>query len=94
MGDKAVEIHNLLLEVGRPFLARLNTFGVLPKRDIQTVCFCILSFKFQNSFSGFCLFCSFSSYICNIRFFKISSNHDRLSTSKYILWNTFDLFLK
>ncbi|KAH6765134.1 hypothetical protein C2S51_016383 [Perilla frutescens var. frutescens] len=40
MGDKADEVYNLLLEVGRPFLARLGPYGLLPKRDIQTLSPC------------------------------------------------------
>ncbi|KAK6116697.1 hypothetical protein DH2020_049579 [Rehmannia glutinosa] len=35
MGDEAVEIDNLLLEVTRPFVARLSAFGLL-QRDFQT----------------------------------------------------------
>ncbi|XP_073052699.1 DEAD-box ATP-dependent RNA helicase FANCM isoform X1 [Primulina eburnea] len=35
MGDEAVEISNLLLEVVRPFAARLCALGVLQKIDIQ-----------------------------------------------------------
>lgn len=42
MGDEAVEIDNLLLEVVRPFVARLSKFGLLQKRDFQTVRPCIL----------------------------------------------------
>lgn len=45
MGDEAVEINNLLLEVVRPFVARLCGFGVLQKRDFQTVCSCICHLK-------------------------------------------------
>ncbi|XP_057793601.1 DEAD-box ATP-dependent RNA helicase FANCM isoform X2 [Salvia miltiorrhiza] len=40
MGDEAIEVDSLLLEVGRPFHARLCTFGLLPKRDIQTLSPC------------------------------------------------------
>lgn len=39
MGDEAVEISNLLLEVVRPFVARLCALGVLQKIDVQMVCF-------------------------------------------------------
>ncbi|XP_073148428.1 DEAD-box ATP-dependent RNA helicase FANCM isoform X2 [Henckelia pumila] len=35
MGDEAVEISNLLLEVVRPFVARLCALGVLQKIDVQ-----------------------------------------------------------
>ncbi|KAI3464359.1 hypothetical protein Pfo_021022 [Paulownia fortunei] len=42
MGDEAVEINNLLLEVVRPFVARLCAFGVLQKRDFQTLSPCDL----------------------------------------------------
>ncbi|KAL0437937.1 UNVERIFIED_CONTAM: DEAD-box ATP-dependent RNA helicase FANCM [Sesamum latifolium] len=42
MGDEAVQINNLLLEVVRPFVARLCAFGVLQKRDFQTLSPCDL----------------------------------------------------
>ncbi|KAL0351339.1 UNVERIFIED_CONTAM: DEAD-box ATP-dependent RNA helicase FANCM [Sesamum calycinum] len=41
-GDEAVEINNLLLEVVRPFVGRLCAFGVLQKRDFQTLSPCDL----------------------------------------------------
>ncbi|KAL2520154.1 DEAD/DEAH box RNA helicase family protein [Forsythia ovata] len=42
MGKEAAEIYNLLGEVARPFAARLSTFGVLQKRDFQTLSPCDL----------------------------------------------------
>ncbi|CAA0809880.1 DEAD/DEAH box RNA helicase family protein [Striga hermonthica] len=36
MGDEAVEIDNLIVEVARPFIARLSVYGVMQKRDFQT----------------------------------------------------------
>ncbi|XP_011096497.1 uncharacterized protein LOC105175667 [Sesamum indicum] len=42
MGVEAVEINNLLLEVVRPFVGRLCAFGVLQKRDFQTLSPCDL----------------------------------------------------
>lgn len=47
MGDEAIDIDSLLLEVGRPYHAQLCSFGLLPKRDIKTVCSCILLFELQ-----------------------------------------------
>lgn len=37
MGQDAVEINKLLLEVIRPLVAKLGTIGVLQSRDFQTV---------------------------------------------------------
>lgn len=37
MGKDAVEINGLLLDVIRPFAARLSTLGVLQNRDYQAV---------------------------------------------------------
>ncbi|XP_042481041.1 DEAD-box ATP-dependent RNA helicase FANCM isoform X2 [Macadamia integrifolia] len=42
MGKDATEINNLLLEVIRPFVARLCAIGVLPSRDFQTLSPCEL----------------------------------------------------
>ncbi|KAL3845636.1 hypothetical protein ACJIZ3_003039 [Penstemon smallii] len=42
MGDEAVKTNDLLLEVVRPFVARLSTLGVLQKRDFQTLSPCDL----------------------------------------------------
>lgn len=53
MGDAAIEIDSLLLEVGRPFHAHLCNFGLLPKRDIQSVSLCILSFKLLDLVTSF-----------------------------------------
>lgn len=39
MGNDAVEVNNLILEVIRPYVARLCAIGVLQNRDFQTVCF-------------------------------------------------------
>lgn len=41
MGKEAVEIHNKLLEIIRPYVTRLCAAGVLPNRDFQTVLFYI-----------------------------------------------------
>lgn len=38
MGDDAIAINNLLLEVIRPYVARLCAIGVLHNRDSATVC--------------------------------------------------------
>ena len=37
MGQDAIEINNVLLEVIRPFVIRLCAVGVLQNRDLQTV---------------------------------------------------------
>ncbi|CAA3017902.1 DEAD-box ATP-dependent RNA helicase FANCM isoform X2 [Olea europaea subsp. europaea] len=42
IGKEAAEIYNLLGEVARPFAARLSTFGLLQKRDFQTLSPCDL----------------------------------------------------
>ncbi|CAL5333513.1 unnamed protein product [Camellia sinensis] len=42
MGQDAVEINNMLLEVIRPFVARLCSIGVLQSRDFQTLSPCDL----------------------------------------------------
>ncbi|KAA8546304.1 hypothetical protein F0562_002957 [Nyssa sinensis] len=42
MGPAATEINNLLLEVIRPFVARLGAIGVLQNRDFQTLSPCDL----------------------------------------------------
>ncbi|GER37833.1 ATP-dependent DNA helicase MPH1 [Striga asiatica] len=36
MGNEAVEVDNLIMEVARPFIARLSAYGVMQKRDFQT----------------------------------------------------------
>lgn len=38
MGEDAIGISNLLLEVIRPYIARLCASGVLHSRDYTTVC--------------------------------------------------------
>ncbi|XP_042062897.1 DEAD-box ATP-dependent RNA helicase FANCM [Salvia splendens] len=40
MGDEAIDIDSLLLEVGRPYHAQLCSFGLLPKRDFKTLSPC------------------------------------------------------
>ncbi|XP_027150235.1 DEAD-box ATP-dependent RNA helicase FANCM [Coffea eugenioides] len=42
MGNDAVEINNLILEVIRPYVARLSAIGVLKNRDCQTLSPCDL----------------------------------------------------
>lgn len=37
MGEDAVEIDNKLLEVMRPFVAKLRSIGILQNRDYRTV---------------------------------------------------------
>ena len=37
MGQDAIEINNVLLEVIRPFVTRLCAVGVLQNRDLKTV---------------------------------------------------------
>lgn len=37
MGEDAVEINNKLLEVIRPFVAKLRSIGILQNRDYRTV---------------------------------------------------------
>lgn len=41
MGQDAVDINRKLLEVIRPYVARLSAIGVLHNRDYQTVWFCM-----------------------------------------------------
>ncbi|KAL1542826.1 hypothetical protein AAHA92_19865 [Salvia divinorum] len=50
MGDEAIDIDSLLLEVGRPYHAQLCLFGLLPKRDIKTLSPC----DFLRSKETFC----------------------------------------
>lgn len=40
MGEEAIQINNLLLNVIRTYAARLNAMGVLLNRDYQAVRFC------------------------------------------------------
>lgn len=52
MGKDATETNNLILEVIRPYAARLSAFGVFPHRDFQTVCFSSFYKTFPAFFSG------------------------------------------
>lgn len=40
MGKDAVDVHNLLMDVMRPFIIKLSDFGVLPKRNVEGVSSC------------------------------------------------------
>ncbi|CDP18879.1 unnamed protein product [Coffea canephora] len=62
MGNDAVEINNLILEVIRPYVARLSAIGVLKNRDCQTLARLLILFFFSFLFGGVHELLLFHSY--------------------------------